>query len=86
MGLTIGILCLCLVAGIIGYTMFFNSARETGSAGPEQAPVASSILDVTSTPDGAQVFVDSAFKGTTPVNIPLPPGSYEVRLESSGPL
>jgi serine/threonine protein kinase len=80
MGLTIGILCLCLVAGIIGYTMFFNSARETGSAGPEQAPVASSILDVTSTPDGAQVFVDSAFKGTTPVNIPLPPGSYEVRL------
>ena len=78
MGLAIVIFCLCLVAAIVGYTVIRNPAESTtiNSA----APVPSSILNVTSTPEGAQVFVDSIFKGTTPVDIPMVPGRYEVRL------
>lgn len=79
-GLAIAMLGLCVVAGAIGYTIFRKPANGPGSVVSVEAPMASSVLDVTSTPDGAQVFVDSAFKGTTPASITLLPGSYEVRL------
>ncbi|BBO67175.1 hypothetical protein DSCA_11050 [Desulfosarcina alkanivorans] len=74
------LLGLFLAAGIVGYSLFLKPADDSGIADPAAVPVASSILDVTSSPDGAQVFIDSTFKGTTPVDIPLAPGSYEVRL------
>ncbi|MCB2147138.1 MAG: protein kinase [Deltaproteobacteria bacterium] len=79
MGLVIVIFCLCLVAGIVGYRVIRNSVEST-PVNSAAAPVPSSILNVTSTPEGAQVFVDSIFKGTTPVDIPMIPGRYEVRL------
>ena len=78
-GLAIAIFCLCLVVGIVGYTVVRNPAEST-PINSTAAPVPSSILNVTSTPEGAQVFVDSIFKGTTPVDIPMVPGRYEVRL------
>ncbi|MBC2713103.1 MAG: serine/threonine protein kinase [Desulfosarcina sp.] len=80
MGLVIAILCLCLVAGIVGYTVIRKPADESTHTDSAAVPVPSSILNVTSTPAGAQVFLDATFKGTTPVDIPLVPGSYEVRL------
>ncbi|WP_319410057.1 serine/threonine-protein kinase [uncultured Desulfosarcina sp.] len=82
MGLAIGIFCLCLVAGIVGYAVIHNPSESTriNSAAVPAVPVPSSILNVTSTPEGAQVFVDSIFKGITPVDIPMVPGRYEVRL------
>jgi serine/threonine protein kinase len=70
----------CLVASIVGYTMIRKPAVESTHSGSAAIPVRSSILNVTSTPGGAQVFVDSVFKGTTPVNIAITPGIYEVRL------
>lgn len=79
-GPAIVVLGIGLVAGILAYTIFLQPVDNPGSTNPAAVPVASSILDVTSNPEGAQVFVDSMFKGTTPVNIPLLPGSYEVRL------
>jgi len=79
MGLAIVIFCLCLVAGIVGYAVSRKPAEST-PGNSEAVPVPSSILNVTSTPGGAQVFVDSTFKGTTPVDIPMVPGRYEVRL------
>ncbi|WP_319525590.1 serine/threonine-protein kinase [uncultured Desulfosarcina sp.] len=78
------VLCVCLAAGAIGYKMMQKPGIDAASTVGAELPPASSLLDVASTPSGAQVFVDSAFKGTTPVNIPLHPGSYEIRLNLPG--
>ena len=79
-GLILALFGLCLVAGIVSYTVMRKPVNELSPAGTALSPVASSTLAVTSTPDGAQVFVDSMFKGITPLDISLIPGSYEVRL------
>ena len=79
-GLILAVFGLCLVAGIVSYAVMRKPVNELSPAGTALSPVASSTLAVTSTPDGAQVFVDSMFKGITPLDIPLIPGSYEVRL------
>jgi len=83
-GIAIAVLCLCLAAGAIGYKTMQKPAEKGGSTAGDELPAASSLLDVASTPSGAQVFVDSAFKGTTPLNIPMRPGTYEVRLNLPG--
>jgi serine/threonine protein kinase len=83
-GIVIAGLFICLAAGVIGYKAMQKPGEDTGTTAGAQLPVASSLLDVASTPSGAQVFVDSVLKGTTPVNIPLAPGSYEVRLNLPG--
>jgi serine/threonine protein kinase len=38
------------------------------------------ILMVTSSPSGAQVFLDDSFKGNTPINLEIPIGKYEIRV------
>ena len=38
------------------------------------------ILMVTSSPSGAQVFLDDSLKGSTPINLEIPMGKYEVRV------
>lgn len=77
-GMVIAIVCACLAAGAIGY----KAMQKPDEDGRPEA--ASSLLDVASTPSGAQVFVDSSFKGITPLNIPLRPGTYEIRLNLPG--
>lgn len=79
-GLAIGICCVCLAAGIGGYTLVREPAVVSSPINSAAIPVPSYLLNVTSTPGGAQVFVDSIYKGATPVDIPLVPGLYEVRL------
>jgi hypothetical protein len=82
--MAIAVLCVCLAAGAIGYKTMQNPGENGGSTAGADSPAASSLLDVASTPSGAQVFVDSAFKGTTPLNIPMRPGTYEIRLNLPG--
>ena len=41
-------------------------------------------LSVQSRPSGAQVTVNGARVGVTPVNIPLPVGRHEIRIEDQG--
>ena len=42
-------------------------------------------MDITSTPDGATVMVNSAFRGVTPLTLSgLPPGTYNLSLSKSG--
>ena len=41
-------------------------------------------LVVTSTPQGALVYVDNEMRGTTPLKIPVRPGMHEVTLEMEG--
>ena len=44
-----------------------------------------STLEVNSIPDGARIYVDNEFRGTTPLKISdLQPGSYRVRAELRG--
>jgi len=63
-------------------------AGITGAQVTEPAPTppggGTASLNVTSGPSGANVTVDGESKGTTPVVITLPPGSYEVVVELDG--
>lgn len=82
----IGLLvCLCAMVAIGVYT--WNRQRSSAPPAVVDAPavpIATSLLTVTSTPDGAQIFIDSVFKGSTPMDIPLKPGGYEIRLSLPG--
>lgn len=59
-----------IAAVVLGGTIYFFGAHK------KQA----SFLMVTSSPSGAQVFLDDSFKGNTPINLEIPIGKYEVRV------
>jgi serine/threonine protein kinase len=80
----VALVCGCLAAGVLGYTLMRAPEEQPTSVAEDPKPLAASLLDVTSNPVGAHVFVDSAFKGSTPVSIPLVPGNYEIRLNLTG--
>ncbi len=80
----VAMVCGCLAAGVLGYTLMRGPEEQSALISEDSKPVPASLLDVTSNPVGAHVFVDSAFKGNTPVSIPLVPGNYEVRLNLPG--
>lgn len=42
------------------------------------------LFIIKSVPDGAQLFIDGEFKTATNSTIPLPPGTYDVRVEKEG--
>ena len=56
----------------------------TTSAGvPDARPAADpAVLRISSDPPAAQVYIDSHLKGTTPLELELPLGKYEVRINS----
>lgn len=47
---------------------------------PEKPRIVLPVLNVTSNPNGAQVFLDGILKGNTPLKLDLPGGKYEVRV------
>jgi len=58
-------------------------APKTADAGvqtEQQPPAESATLRITSEPQGANIYVDSIFKGQTPLDVALPLGKYELRL------
>ena len=55
-----------------GALYFFSAGRE--------APLDMGALQVESTPEGAQVFVDGDFKGKSPLTVEVPVGGHEIRL------
>lgn len=71
---------LLLAVGVAGFLMWQPSTPVPPTPPATETPAPTVPLSVTSTPVGAQVFVEDLFKGTTPLDIPLSPGSYEVRL------
>jgi eukaryotic-like serine/threonine-protein kinase len=67
-----------LVIGVLIYTIYTNSlVSVTVPSKP------SAMLNVTSDPPEAQVFLDGNFKGKTPLILNLPLGKYEMRLSHS---
>jgi serine/threonine protein kinase len=61
---------------------FFNSSASTHTS--SQEPSANAILNVESSPAGAQIFVDGNLKGSAPADIKLTTGKHEVRLSLPG--
>jgi PEGA domain/PDZ domain len=56
----------------------------TASDPPAQAPAGTSTVSVSSTPAGADIFVDEDFVGNTPSTINVPPGRHVVTVKKSG--
>jgi hypothetical protein len=53
-------------------------------AAPAAAPSAPAKVDVSSTPDGADIEIDGNFVGNTPSEIELAPGDHVVRVSKAG--
>ena len=56
---------------------------EPASPAPQASPGVGTII-ISSTPDGAEVFVDEKFHGNTPATLRLPTGSHEIVLKFPG--
>jgi eukaryotic-like serine/threonine-protein kinase len=74
-----------IAAVILGGTIYFFGAYNKKQASSlstriEANKPVDAILMVTSSPSGAQVFLDDSFKGNTPINLEIPIGKYEVRV------
>lgn len=53
-------------------------------SGQSTAPAPTGTVQVTSSPDGADVYSDDAFVGNTPSTLKLNPGKHVIRVSSSG--
>ncbi|MCJ7704361.1 MAG: protein kinase [Desulfobacterales bacterium] len=71
-------LVILLALALGGLSYYFILPRVTKPPAVEKVSLGS--LKVESQPLGAQVFVDGAFKGKTPLTLGLPVGKHEVRL------
>ena len=64
------------------------SAAEPAAAGPETGPATPStnlsVVNVRSTPDGAEITVDGKFVGDTPSVLRLSPGDHLILIEKAG--
>ncbi len=61
-----------------------GKAAEAAPAKEAPAQEAIGTINLTSTPDGADVFVDDQFYGNSPVTLKLKPGKHTVRVKMSG--
>jgi eukaryotic-like serine/threonine-protein kinase len=75
------IIFMALALSVAGGSAWFYKNSSEPPPEPKQRMVSlTSLLQVNSTPAGAQVFLDNSLKGITPVKFELPLGKYEVRL------
>lgn len=83
---TAGLAVLFLVVAALGVYHYVGSRsapprREIPAAAvPRVQAAAQAVLKISSDPAGAQVYLDSVFKGRTPLDLALPLGKYELRL------
>lgn len=57
---------------------------DGGSTSQPSSPEADGTASITSTPDGAEIFVDSVGHGHTPALLKLKPGIHRVQLVLQG--
>ena len=50
----------------------------------QSTPSASGTLNIYSSPSGGSVYIDRAYKGTTPFSTTLSPGTYGIQVDKSG--
>ncbi|MBW1834762.1 MAG: serine/threonine protein kinase [Deltaproteobacteria bacterium] len=80
--LIMGLMAAVILGGTIYFFGAYNNKKQASSLSTRiegNKPV-DAILMVTSSPSGAQVFLDDSFKGNTPINLEIPIGKYEVRV------
>ncbi|GAB6135202.1 hypothetical protein JCM16307_07510 [Thermococcus prieurii] len=75
----------------IGYTRWTSTVKllagETKTLNVTLEKVAAdtgAVLEVTSTPEGAKVYLNREYAGVTPLNLTLEAGDYEVKLVKEG--
>lgn len=90
--LLLGFILILAVGSILGMYFFlhpktdidtFHTSGTTDNEDRQQeqkVQMTSATLKVTSEPEGANIYVDSVFRGRTPIDIPLPLGKYELRM------
>ncbi|MCX5884011.1 MAG: PEGA domain-containing protein, partial [Deltaproteobacteria bacterium] len=64
--------------GVSGKTASFPGDNTQSPADVKPAPL--SVLNISSNPSSAQVYLDGSFKGNSPLKLDLPSGKYEVRV------
>jgi serine/threonine protein kinase len=72
-----------IIAAVLGLVSYFVMGPKTVTS-TRGDTVRPAVLKVESTPPGAQVFIDGAFKGKSPATFELAAGKHEVRLTSPG--
>ncbi len=60
------------------------SAAPPASATAPSAPATLGFVRIQSTPDGAEIYIDSAFAGHTPTTLKLSPGLHSVQVVNAG--
>jgi len=60
-----------------------SAAFATAAAATVTPPPVVGVVQVTSNPVGAQVFIDDEPRGVTPLRITLPPGDYTLQLRNN---
>lgn len=80
--LTIGILALLVLGTIVAILYAKGYQFGFGNGHPEVS--GTGLLVATSTPDGAQVFVDGHLTTATNNTINLAPGTYSVKIQKDG--
>ena len=63
-------------------SFIFTAGIFSGGCGTVPAYFAN--VTITSTPIGAKVFINGAYKGETPVSVPLAFGEYDLKLSKDG--
>lgn len=61
-----------------------SAAVESGTPKPEASATAMSAVVIKSTPDGAEIMVDSKLVGTTPSTVQLRPGEHTIVIDKTG--
>ena len=72
----ITVLVVAIMAGGIYYYINFMHTKPEPVVNIKK----NAVLQIDSTPDGAQVFMNNLFKGKTPLILKLPLGKYEIRM------
>jgi len=72
---------LCVLVALTA--LMLSSGCSTATTSNTESPIqpATGSLELSSTPQGAEIYLDGVYRGTTPSRIPdLPNGSYQVEL------
>lgn len=93
-GSPLGIVIAVLVALVVGggglFYLFHRQAappeglQNAGAQAPVQTPAVKAWVNAESDPSGAQIFVDNALKGMTPMRLDIPLGKHEIRMSLPG--
>ena len=71
----------------VGVTTTVSHTAEPEAAGnqaPANVSTTAALLDISSTPPGADIEVDGKFVGSTPSSISLSPGDHEIAVKKTG--